>query len=67
MRGLVPGIDVLLGQDVDGRDKPGHDVCFRLVEVADQIDAAADNEHSRHGPQNQDWHCVIHLSLTCRP
>jgi hypothetical protein len=27
MPGLVPGIHVfLLGKDVDGRDKPGHDV-----------------------------------------
>jgi hypothetical protein len=23
--GLVPGISVLPGKDVDGRDKPGHD------------------------------------------
>jgi hypothetical protein len=30
MPGLVPGIHVLNGEkpkDVDGRDKPGHDVC----------------------------------------
>jgi hypothetical protein len=25
MPGLVPGIHVLRNQDVDGRDKPGHD------------------------------------------
>ena len=31
MPGLVPGIHVFLSltyEDVDGRDKPGHDVCF---------------------------------------
>jgi len=25
MPGLVPGIHVFVAQDVDGRDKPGHD------------------------------------------
>src|SRR3954453_16603352 len=28
----------------------------RLVHVADQIDAAADHQHGRHGPENQNWH-----------
>lgn len=27
-----------------------------LVEMADQVDAAANHQHSGYGPQNQDWH-----------
>jgi hypothetical protein len=38
-----------------------------LVQMANQIDAAADHQHGRHGPQNQNGHCVILLSWTCRP
>src|SRR5215216_1317372 len=37
MPGLVPGIHVLLpqqGQDVDGRDKPGHDDQYRCAPSA---------------------------------
>jgi hypothetical protein len=37
MPGLVPGIHVLGTdkEDVDGRDKPGHDGCFFSVRPAD--------------------------------
>ena len=27
-----------------------------LVHVTNQINAATDHQHSRHGPQNEDWH-----------
>jgi hypothetical protein len=35
MPGLVPGIQVFFDQqakDVDGRDKPGHDVCGDIAQ-----------------------------------
>ena len=46
MPGLVPGIHVLLGakQDVDGRDKPGHDGGYlcRMCLVGGLIHQAAE-------------------------
>jgi hypothetical protein len=41
---------------------PAMTLFVSLVKMADQIDAAADHQHGGHGPQNQDWHCVILLS-----
>jgi len=37
MPGLVPGIHVFLSltyEDVDGRDKPGHDACLDSSDIA---------------------------------
>jgi POT family proton-dependent oligopeptide transporter len=45
MPGLVPGIHVLLAveiKDVDGRDKPGHDVGDRAVPLAEQVQSLPD-------------------------
>ena len=47
MPGLVPGIHVFLVasyEDVDGRDKPGHDVCFESSWRASDTDAITNSD-----------------------
>ena len=46
MPGLVPGIHVLpvCYEDVDGRDRPGHDACFESSLDASDTDAMTNSD-----------------------